>query len=109
MIKKLKCFFDREQNLLIIIGATILVTIFGIVFKISFIEWLLVMVCIAFVISAELMNSSIELAVDNYTLKKNNYAKIAKDVGAGAALISAVTAFIIGLYVFIPKVISMFK
>ena len=71
-MKKIINFFNREQNLLIHIIATILVTIFGIVFKISEKEWLIVYLLCAFVISTELVNSSIELAVDIITDVRRN-------------------------------------
>lgn len=107
-MKKLRKFFDREQNLLIHIIATILVTIFGIIFKLQLYEWLLVYVMVAFVITSELVNSSIELVVDLYTSKFHPLAMVAKDVAAGAVVISAFTAICVGLYVFLPKILLLF-
>jgi len=60
-MKKIKKFFDREQNLLIHIIATILVTIFGIIFNLKVYEWLLVYSMVTLVITSELINSAIEL------------------------------------------------
>lgn len=107
MIKKVKKFFDREQNLLIHIIATILVIIFGLLFKINSIEWLFVILMIAIVICAELINSSIELCVDMYTKEYHPLAKIAKDVAASAVVLSAITALCVGLYIFLPKIINI--
>lgn len=107
-MKKIINFFNREQNLLIHIIATILVTIFGIIFKISEKEWLIVYLLCAFVISTELVNSSIELAVDIITDKYHPLAKIAKDVAAAAVVTAAFTALCIGLYIFLPKIIAFF-
>lgn len=103
-MKHLKNFFNREQNLLIHITATTIVTIFGIMFKIALYEWLLVYMMIAFVITSELINSAIEIVVDLYTTKYNPLAKVAKDVAAGAVFISALAAICVGIYVFLPKV-----
>lgn len=108
-MKQIKNFFNREQNLLMHIIATILVTIFGVVFKIKLHEWLLVYTMITFVITSELINSAIELAVDLYTTKFHPKAKIAKDVSAGAVLISAIAAICVGVYVFFPKILSIIK
>lgn len=108
-MRKLIKFINREQNLLIETIILILVIIFGFVFKISFYNWLLVLFCFAFVLSLELINSSIELLIDSYTKKYNEHAKIAKDVAAGAVLVAAITSSIVGLYVFIPKIIMFFK
>lgn len=108
-MKKLKKFFNREQNLLIHISVSILVIIFGFIFSISLLEWLIVMFLIAFVITSELINSAIELTVDLYTTKFHPLAMIAKDTAAGAVVISAFTAALIGLYIFLPKFITILK
>lgn len=108
-MKKIRMFFDREQNLLIHIIATILVTIFGIIFKLQLYEWLLVYTMIAFVVTSELINSAIELVVDLYTTKFNPLAMVAKDVAAGAVVISAFTAICVGMYVFLPKILELIK
>lgn len=106
-MKKIKSFFDREQNLLVHIIATICVTIIGIIFRLNLVEWLLIYSMVTFVIVSELINSSIELAVDLYTNKFNPLAMVAKDVAAGAVVISAFTAICVGLYVFVPKILEL--
>ena len=108
-MKKIKSFFNREQNLLIHIKATILVTILGIYFKLSIQEWVLIYFVVALVISSELLNSAIELAVDMFTQEFNPLAMVAKDTAAGAVVISAFTALGVGIYVFLPKIILLFK
>ena len=107
-MKKIKKFFDREQNLLINIIATIIVTCLGIIFNINKMEWIMVYFAVFLVISSELLNSSIELTVDLYTKEFNPLAMVAKDTAASAVTISALIAIIIGIYVFLPKTISMF-
>lgn len=92
-----------EQNLKIHILMMILVIIFGIILKISKIEWIICIILFGFVISLELVNTAIENTVDLVTMEKNPKAKIAKDVSAAAVLIAAVTSAIIGLIIFIPK------
>lgn len=104
-MKKIRRFFDREQNLLVHLTATILVTIAGLIIKLTLYEWLLIYSMVAFVITSELLNSSIELAVDLYTKKFHPLAMVAKDVSAGAVLVAALTAIVVGCYVFIPKII----
>ena len=108
-MKKIKTFFDREQNLLIHIITSILVILFGIIFKISYTEWLLVSLMIMLVIVSELINSAIELTVDLYTSKFNSLAMIAKDTAAAAVVVSAFTAAAVGMYIFLPKVISLLR
>ena len=108
-MNKVKEFFDREQNLLIHIVASIFVTIFGIIFKLDISEWILIYSMIGFVITSELINSSIELAVDLYTSEFHPLAMIAKDTAAAAVVISAFTASLVGLYVFIPKILLLLE
>ena len=64
---------------------------------------------IGFVIISELINSGIELAVDLYTKEFNPLAMVAKDVAAAAVVTSAFTALIVGIYIFLPKVILLIK
>lgn len=106
-MKSIKKFFDREQNLLIHIIATFLVTIFGIIIKLNLTEWFLIYMMIAFVITCELINSSIELVVDLVTTNYHPLAKVSKDVAASAVLTAAFSALLVGLYVFVPKLIDI--
>ena len=55
-------------------------------------------------ISAYIINTAIENTVDLITKEKNEQDKIAKDVAAGAVLVSAIVAAIIGLMIFVPKI-----
>ena len=81
----------------------ILVIICGFIFKINTIEWIICIILFGLVISLELVNTAIENAIDLVTLEKKPKAKIAKDVAAGAVLISAIVSAIIGFMIFIPK------
>ena len=100
IISKLK----QEKNMKVHIIIMIIVIICGIIFKISKIEWIICIILFALVISLELVNTSIEKTVDLITQEKNEIAKIAKDVAAGAVLVAAIAAAIIGLMIFVPKI-----
>ena len=97
-----------EQNLKIHILIMVLVMIFGIILKITKIEWIICIILFGFVISLELVNTAIENTVGLITMEKNSKAKIAKDVSAAAVLVAAVTSAIIGLIIFIPKLLTNF-
>lgn len=101
----IKAALKSEQNLKIHILMLILVIIFGIILKISKIEWIICIMLFGFVISLELVNTAIENTVDLVTMEKNPKAKIAKDVSAAAVLVAAATSAIIGLIIFIPKLL----
>lgn len=88
-------------------GITIVVLILAAIFKISKIELILVILAIALVIVTEMINTAIELCIDIYTDKFNIYAKKAKDIAAGAVVISIVFAGFIGTFVFYDKVMEV--
>ena len=54
-----------------------------------------------------MINTSIEIVVDMVMPNKNENAKNAKDISAGAVLIVAITSLIIGLIIFIPKIYNI--
>ncbi|MCR5342315.1 diacylglycerol kinase family protein [Butyrivibrio sp. XPD2002] len=92
-----------ERNMQIHSLVTVLVVIFGIILKISMIEWFICMLLFAIVLSLELVNTAIEAVVDLVTEEKKPLAKKAKDAAAGAVLISAIFAAIMGGIIFFPK------
>lgn len=99
--------FQAERNMKIHIVAIIVVILAGILLKISQVEWIICTILFAIVIAAELFNTAIETVVDMITEEKNEKAKIAKDVAAGAVLVVAIGAAIVGFIIFIPKIIGI--
>lgn len=97
-----------EHNLYIIMIATFVVILGGIFFKISITEWLFCISAIGLVMATELINSSIEAVCDLVTLKEHPLIKIAKDTASGATLIFSITSAIIGIIIFLPKIINLF-
>lgn len=95
----------QEKNMKIHIFIMILVIIFGIMLKINKIEWIICIILFGNVIALELINTAIENAIDLITRENNPKAKIAKDTAAGAVLIMSISSSIIGLLIFIPKII----
>lgn len=98
--------FKTEKNMKIHILIMLLVIIAGILLKISKLEWIICIILFSIVIAGELFNTAIETVVDMVMPDKNEKAKIAKDVSAGAVLLVAIGAAIIGLMIFIPKILS---
>lgn len=99
--------FKSERNMKIHILVMILVIIMGLYFKISTYEWISLVIIIALVIGSELFNTAIEEAVNIASPDINNHAKLAKDIAAGAVMIFAFASIIIGLIIFIPKIIEL--
>ena len=98
-----------ERNVKIHITIMILVIISGIVFKIAKQEWITCIILFGLVISLELVNSAIETTVDIAMPEISEKAKNAKDIAAGSVLVSAISSAIIGLTIFIPKIIEFIK
>ena len=101
--------FKTERNMKIHIFITILVILTGFLLKITKIEWIICIFAIVIVLSAELFNTSIETIVDMITKERSENAKKAKDISAGAVFITAMGAAGIGLIIFIPKVMQLFR
>ncbi|MFR7592275.1 MAG: diacylglycerol kinase family protein [Longibaculum sp.] len=99
------CIF-KERNIKIHIFMMICVIACGFIFQITYIEWMLCFLLFALVISLELVNTAIEAVVDLCSPKYHELAKVAKDTAAGAVLISALFAAVIGLMIFVPKLFS---
>ena len=89
---------SKERNMKIHCGFSVLVVIAGIILKLSVTEWCICLTLFGLVMALELVNTSIEAVVDLVPL-----AKIAKDTAAGAVLIAAIMAAIIGCIIFVPK------
>lgn len=100
--------FKSERNMKIHITILLLVVLFGFLFKISLIEWIICIICFALVIASEMFNTAIETVVNLVTKEPNELAKISKDLSAGAVLVCAIASSIIGLIIFVPKFIKLF-
>ena len=68
-------------------------------------NWSIIIAMIALVIAGALFNTAIETVVDIIMPYKNEKAKLAKDVAAAGVLVLAVGATIIGIMIFLPKII----
>ena len=98
--------FRSERNMKIHVIIMIIVIIWGIIFKISAIEWIVCTILFALVISAELFNTALETIVDMVMPEINEKAKLAKDISAGAVLILAIASAIAGIIIFLPKIVE---
>ncbi len=106
-INGVKYVFTTQRNIIIQLIFGILAVILGFVFKISLFEWLILSITIFLVLFAEFMNTAIETTVDLITEEYNEKAKIIKDVAAGAVLITAVNSIIVGLIIFLERIIKL--
>ena len=103
-INGIKTAFKTEVNFKTHLAATFLVVLSGWFFEISAIEWIFIAGCTGLVISMEMMNTAVEYLVDFVSPEIHVTAGKIKDISAGAVLTVALTALIVGLIIFIPKV-----
>lgn len=101
--------YKGEQNLKIHTVIAFLVVIFGFVFKISYVEWLVCLVLIGLVLMAEFFNTAIEFVVDLASPDIHPLAKLAKDTASAGVLMMAIVSAIIGLIIFVPEFIEFVR
>lgn len=113
--KRLRSFTNASRGITLFFKNTpnvwVHTCIFGVVLILSFllniskIEWLFILVSSGCVFVSEAFNTAIEIDIDLTSPEYHPYARDTKDVAAGAVLISVIFAVIVGLVIFIPKLI----
>jgi len=100
-------FFKSQPNAKIHVLAAILAIGLGVFLQISSLEWVGVTLCIGTVLAAEALNTALEELVNWISPEHNVQAGIVKDVAAGAVLITALTALVVGGLIFLPKIMEL--
>lgn len=100
--------FYTEQNIIVMFVVAIITLILGILLKLNYTERLIIVLLIGMIMALEMINCAIEATVDLVTLDKKPLAKIAKDCASGAVGIMSVIAIILGIMIFLPKIIALF-
>jgi diacylglycerol kinase (ATP) len=95
--------FRHQRSMRIHFLVALIVLVGSLFVDLSRLELVAVFICIAFVLMAEMINSAIEAVVDLVTNEFDPRAKAAKDLGAGAVLISAINALVVAYLVFADK------
>lgn len=104
----IKLLVTGEPNAWIHCLAAICVVIAGAVLGLTSMEWIVVVIAIGSVLAAEAVNSSIEALADLVSPEYNEAIKRTKDLAAGAVLLTAIAAAIVGLILFVPKLLDNF-
>lgn len=107
--KGMRLSLKSERNIRIHLFAAALALATGFVFKFSIVKFCILLLTIVMVISAEMMNSAIEFALDSvYHNKYSKMVGMAKDIAAGAVMVVTVVALMIGALLFVPPFYKMF-
>lgn len=104
----LRVLFTGEFNAKIHLCATVAVILLGTVCDISKYEWLIIILVIAMVLLAEAFNTAIEQLADFVSPERRPVIKKIKDLAAGAVLLAALAALIIGVIIFAPYISRFF-
>jgi diacylglycerol kinase len=91
-----------QRNAQIHVGITILIVTLGLNLELTLTEWATLVLTTGFVIAAEMLNTAIEAAMDVATPDYHPQIKVVKDVAAGAVLVAAMTAVVVGLFILGP-------
>lgn len=110
LVKRAKSFSHAGRGLWLFVRTTPnawihIVSFIGVLslggyFQITLVEWMILILVGCFVLAAEAFNTAIEIDIDLTSPDLHPYARDTKDVAAGAVLISAMAAAVIGLLIF---------
>lgn len=108
-INGLSLAFRSEYNFRFHLIALVVVLFFGYFLEINIIEWAVLVFCMGLVLITELLNTAIEYCCNFMEPNHNQKIKEIKDIAAAAVLLSALCAALVGLLIFIPKIIFHVK
>ena len=105
----LAAVFMTQRNFRLQVFTGLAAAALAIFLDFSNIEWAILILTIALVLSFEMINTAIEVVVDLSTTEIHPKAKLAKDLSAAAVLINAIVALLVGMFIFIPHLLKFFK
>jgi diacylglycerol kinase len=100
----LRSVFRSEWNFRVHLAALVAVVVTGFLLRISAGEWIAIALCSALVLTAETINTALEYLADAVHPEADAGIGRAKDASAGAVLIAALAAAVVGTIVFLPKI-----
>jgi len=98
-----------QRNFRIHLSIAFLGTIAGLLFGLSLLEWAIFGVMVVTVLAAEMVNTMVEALVDLVTSEYHPLAKVAKDVAAGVVLLTAIGSVVVGMLIFLPKLLAALR
>ncbi len=103
----IRTLMATQPNALLHVVIAISVVVLGLFFGLSLLEWALIAVSIAAVLASEAFNTALEFLADAIEPEHHPLIGRAKDVAAGAVLLTSLGAAAVGLLVFVPHVVRM--
>lgn len=94
---------QRTFNVMLAIALITIVA--ALYFDFNLTEWLLLILMITLVLTAEMLNTSIEFLADRVNHRKDPAIKAVKDISASAVLIASLISIVVGVILFYPKIL----
>ncbi|MEJ8766267.1 MULTISPECIES: diacylglycerol kinase family protein [unclassified Oceanobacillus] len=104
----IRAVFKSEWNFRFHVSTMVLVLAAGLLFELSQLEWALIIIVIGLVLLTELLNTAIEKLIDYLRPEIHPDARFIKDAAAGAVFVSSIVAVLVGVIIFLPKLLSIF-
>jgi diacylglycerol kinase (ATP) len=104
-LRGLAVVFSSQPNSWIMLLAAVCTVVMGALLQVSLWEWCLLLIVMSVVIIAEVMNTAIEFLTDLISPERHSLAGKAKDAAAGAVLLAACLAFLVGIIVLGPRLL----
>lgn len=106
--KGLASAIKKEQNFRIHFIVAVAVLFLAYYFQISLIETIIIIIFITLIFVLELFNTIFERLVDLLQPRIHHYAKEIKDINAAIVLVAAISSFVVGLIIFLPRILAKF-
>ncbi len=116
LVKRMRSFANAFRGIMIILRtqpniwiqllSAFVVVLLGFAYNISSFEWIALTFAIGFVVVSEGFNSALEVDIDLTSPEYHPFARDTKDIAAGAVLLASITAIIVGLIIFVPKILA---
>jgi len=103
----IKVAIKNEPNIQVHLIIAVIAIALGLAFRLNPNEWIILSFTIAFVLILEFINTALEAIVDMVSPRIRKEAKLAKDVAAAAVLVSAILSVIVGIFLFLPKILTL--
>lgn len=98
-----------QHNAWIHVAATVIVLVAAFLFRVSAADWCWIILALSIVWTAEALNTAFEFLADAASPAFHPLVRDAKDVAAGAVLVTAIAAAVIGAIIFWPHVVRLFS
>lgn len=105
----IRAAFWTEINMRIHLAAALVVVAVAFVLEVTATEWCLLIFCIGIVWAAEIFNTALEALVNLVSPVQHPLAGKVKDLAAGAVLVTAIMAVVVGLLIFGPHLVRLFR